>query len=385
MRILLMQDGTLAMQAPHTSGGRQEHSRAPKWFASLVSPTLTGRSIKVVSTSHADPVILIAEPADEIAEAWHDFSSLAIVWVALNGLVIGILYWVLGRVLAPLASLAGGMKSLRGGKYAVRIKPPRARELALITDHFNRLAGGLDSAREENSRLYRRLIAAQEQVRREIANDLHDEAGACLFGIAANASSIRVCVNDQQGRPAALLREHAAKILDGADQLKAMNRRILKQLRPGPLGQIKLALIVEELVNDLQRSNKGIRFAMRFGSLARSYDESVDLAIYRSIQEGVTAAVRSGKSKNISIDLGEHGSSAQSGRRGKQPTLRLVLWFDRAIFVRSKPKDLAIATMEERAKSLGGTCAIRLASLKETTIRIEIPIKRSAGECGLGP
>lgn len=147
VRILLMQDGRLTMQAPRTSSGSQESSRAPEWFASLVGPILTGRSIRVVSSSHADPVILIAEPADEIAEAWHDFSSLAIVWVALNVLVIGILYVVLGRVLAPLENLARGMQSLKGGKYAIRLKPPRARELASITDHFNRLAGGLDSAR----------------------------------------------------------------------------------------------------------------------------------------------------------------------------------------------------------------------------------------------
>jgi len=385
VRILLMQDGRLTMQAPRTSSGSQESSRAPEWFASLVGPILTGRSIRVVSSSHADPVILIAEPADEIAEAWHDFSSLAIVWVALNVLVIGILYVVLGRVLAPLENLARGMQSLKGGKYAIRLKPPRARELASITDHFNRLAGGLDSAREENSRLYRELIAAQEQVRRDIANDLHDEAGACLFGIAANASSIRMFVNDLQGKPATLLREYTARILDSADHLKAMNRQILKQLRPGPLGQVKLALIVEELVTDLQRSNQSMQVAMRIGNLARSYGESVDLAIYRCIQEGMTAAIRSGESKKVSVDLAEYGLATPRGRKGKRPNLRLMLRFDGASFVRSSPKDLAIAIMEERANSLGGTCAIRRAASKETTIRIEIPIKRSPGECGLGP
>ena len=65
------------------------------------------------------------------------------------------------------------------------------KELAVITERFNTLAGALDTARVENSRLYRQLISVQEEERREIATELHDEAGPCLFGITANASSIQ--------------------------------------------------------------------------------------------------------------------------------------------------------------------------------------------------
>jgi two-component system sensor histidine kinase UhpB len=51
--------------------------------------------------------------------------------------------------------------------------------------------------RDENCRLYRQLISVQEEERREIANELHDEAGPCLFGITANASSIRMLANQR--------------------------------------------------------------------------------------------------------------------------------------------------------------------------------------------
>ena len=49
------------------------------------------------------PVVIVGEPADEIAEAWQDFYSLAIVWLALDALILVVLYVVLGRVLDPLA------------------------------------------------------------------------------------------------------------------------------------------------------------------------------------------------------------------------------------------------------------------------------------------
>ena len=60
--------------------------------------------------------------ADEIAEAWRDFSSFAVVWLTLNALILVILYVVLGRVLDPLGHLSKGMLSLEDGHYATRTR-----------------------------------------------------------------------------------------------------------------------------------------------------------------------------------------------------------------------------------------------------------------------
>jgi two-component system sensor histidine kinase UhpB len=129
------------------------------------------------SIDRSDPVVIVGEPADEIAEAWNDFYSLALVWLGLDALVLITLYIVLGRVLDPLKSLSRGMQSLEDGHYGTRIAEPKVKELAHITNRFNTLSGALDTARDENSRLYQQLISVQEQERRDIASELHDEAG----------------------------------------------------------------------------------------------------------------------------------------------------------------------------------------------------------------
>jgi len=185
VRIMFMDTmGQLTVVSPQP-GSVTRPEQAPRWFAALVRPQLVGRAVRVVAIDHANPVIIIGEPSDEIAEAWRDFSSLAIVWLTLNALILLVLYAVLGRLLDPLAHLSRGMLSLEEGRYATRLALPKVKELGVLTERFNTLASALGTARDENSRLYRQLISVQEEERREIANELHDEAGPCLFGITA--------------------------------------------------------------------------------------------------------------------------------------------------------------------------------------------------------
>ena len=80
--------------------------RAPSWFAALIRPRLVGRAVRVVAVDGANPVVIVGEPADEIAEAWRDFYSLAIVWLSSMCSILVVLYVVLGRVLNPLRSLS---------------------------------------------------------------------------------------------------------------------------------------------------------------------------------------------------------------------------------------------------------------------------------------
>ena len=236
VRIMFMDEiGQLTFVSPQSPQGEGAgvEPYVPTWFASLVRPQLVGRAVRVVAVEGSSPVVIVGEPADEIAEAWHDFSSLAIVWLSLNAVILAVLYVVLGRVLDPLASLSKGMLHLEDGHYATRLAPPKVKELAVITERFNTLAGALDTARDENSRLYRQLITVQEEERRAIANELHDEAGPCLFGITANASSIQNLADQLPDKRTGEISRRVGEILSIAERLKLMNRALLKKLRPG--------------------------------------------------------------------------------------------------------------------------------------------------------
>ena len=157
--------GHTVTQHPDGSDGARDDDRAapPAWFTSLVaSPTERHEFPVVVKGERLGSVLITGEPRDEIAEAWEHTAALGTVVLALNVSVIGILYVLFGRVLNPIARLAGGLSDLERRNYSVRLPPPRVSELAAITYRFNALAQALDTMRTENARLNHRLIAVQD-------------------------------------------------------------------------------------------------------------------------------------------------------------------------------------------------------------------------------
>lgn len=378
VRIMYMDTmGQLAVVSPQPDEEEVARPYVPKWFVTLVRPQVSGRAVRVVALEGANPVIIVGEPADEIAEAWQDFSSLAVVWLVLNAFILAILYVVLGRVLDPLAHLSKGMLNLEDGHYATRLDLPKVKELAVITEQFNTLAGALDSARDENSRLYRQLITVQEEERRAIANELHDEAGPCLFGITANASSIQTLATQRGGR-AAEITQRVGEILSIAERLKLMNRTLLKKLRPGPLGRVTLAELLDELIAGFQKRHPDTHIDVSFGKLAQSYGEAIDLTLYRCVQEGVTNAIRHGGARTLTINLAEMPETQRNGSKRTRARLALSLSDDGMGMAPATPRGFGLTAMTERVRSLGGRCVIDSAPSKGTTIHVEIPVERAA-------
>jgi two-component system sensor histidine kinase UhpB len=215
--------------------GRRAH--APRWFAALLRFDRLSREVPVTPGGrHLATVLVTSQPADEMAEVWRDVSELAVVVLIANVMVIGLFHLVLGRVLDPLTSLATGLRELEQGRFRYRLARPRVRELGDIVDRFNALAGALEAARTDNARLSRRLITVQDDERREIATELHDELGACLFGLRANVLSVQRLADSLPAGSADLMRKRAATLVEVSERIQSTNRRVLRRLRPMALG-----------------------------------------------------------------------------------------------------------------------------------------------------
>lgn len=390
--------GNLVQVSPRAkTNGEATEPTAPRWFSALVEPETPAHKLSVVLAEAGGTVLIVeqplesvprvwglgtvvvaGEPADEIAEVWQDVSSLALVWLLLDALVLAVLYLVLGRMLDPLAGLARALLKLEDGDYNTRFTPPRIKELGIIAARFNQLAEVLGRARAENARLYGQLITVQEDERREIANELHDEASPCLFGIMANALSVERLAERRRDRKTLEIRGHVKEIVRITERLKMMNRVLLKKLRPVALGRVALAALVEDLIGELQRRYPEVALSQAIKTRGVTYGETIDLTVYRSVQEGVTNAIRHGKADTVKVELFEKRQKHNNNGDATKPTLQLLIQDDGRGILPETTLGFGLTLMRERINALGGSCAIQSAPSHGATLRVVIPINAVA-------
>ncbi len=341
---------------------------APGWFAALIAPPIETRHVPVVVAGHRlGSVTLTSAPGDEIAEVWENTTALAELALLFGIAAIVILHLLFARVLAPLQQLAAGLLDLERRDYKVRLRQPEVRELAVIANRFNALAAALDSMKGENKTLNKRLITAQDDERRQTALDLHDEVGPCLFGLRVNATSIA------KAKDPTVAQSRAREMLEMIERLQMVNRSVLNRLRPMALGQIPLSDLLSALVEEQARQSPDMAISFAVEGLHDSYGESVDLTVYRCVQESVTNVVRHAGARRSSVALAH--KRAKPG--GGEDVLSLIVRDDGRGIRPGAPKGRGIQGMQERVHALDGECLLEGAAGGGTVLRVAIPLPES--------
>ena len=358
--------------APLPRPSVNERAPAPRWFSALVAPSAKIRDVPItVGDRTVGQVKIIGEPADEMAEVWENLITIGSIAAVLNLGMIGILYVLFGRVLDPLTEFAAGLSDLEHESYSIRLPQPRTRELATIAAQFNALASALETARSENLQLNRRLITAQDDERRRTALELHDEVGPCLFGLRLCASSIASAVAEFPDKLAKEMSERAREIVTTVEHLQTINRTMLDRLRPMALGHVPLKEMLGQLARDRARQSPQISFGFTAENIARSYGDSVDLTIYRCVQESLTNAIRHAQPKHINVELRHNGGTAQ---------LELMIHDDGRGMTKAAPAGLGTRGMQERVEGLGGRYRIESEDGRGTCVHITIPLGEPEGQ-----
>ncbi len=341
---------------------------APRWFAALVGAREIERRIPIVLQGKpAGRVVVTGTPSDEVAEVWEDVRDFLFIAVGVDLAILLALYLALGRVLAQLRFVAVGLGELEQGRFRHRMVPPAGRELAVLTERFNSLAGALDAAQRDNARLTRALVSTQDDERRQIAADLHDELGPCLFGLKANAGSLERLIGEVATPTATSMRARIATIVDIIERMQSVNRRLLQKLRPVAIDHVPLADVLTNLVVEFERHAPEQKFDLDLGPLAPRYGDLIDVTLYRCIQEGVTNALKHGDSRSVRIQVRE-----VSGADRRRLCLRIE--DDGHGFPAEPSLGMGLIGMEERVRALGGRFSIAAAAEKGVRVAVDIPL-----------
>jgi two-component system, NarL family, sensor histidine kinase UhpB len=334
----------------------------PAWFTALIAPPPERRELPIIAEGQrAGSILITGEAGDEVAEVWENTLALGAAGLAVNFAVIVLLYALFGHVLRPLTGLAHGLRDLERRNYRVRLARPGTPELGAIADRFNALAQALDALRAENNALNRRVITAQDDERRRTALELHDEVGPCLFGLKANATSIAALGADA---PASDVQDRAHDMLAIVDHLQAINRSMLNRLRPMALGHVPLGDLIAQLVTERAGQRPQTQISFVPGRLRPSYGDSIDLTLYRCVQESLTNALRHADAAQIAIALDETEQGVQ-----------VTVCDDGCGIASNAPPGRGLRGMQERVQALGGSFAIEPAPGGGTSIQIAIPTK----------
>lgn len=223
-----------------TDAAVAEERRAPAWFAALVAarPSVTRISLEGHGRLHGE-LVVAADPGDEIAEIWGE-----VVFLALGGAALALAGFILvsivvTRALRPVSTLADALARLERGDHSVRIATGGSLEFVAIADRIDALAATLARFDDENRRLIERIIHVQDEERRDIARDLHDDIGPFLFTIRAGLGALARKLEGGK-QDARSLAADCTRIDDQLGALQQVNRRILGRLRPAALDEMGL-------------------------------------------------------------------------------------------------------------------------------------------------
>ena len=180
-----------------------------------------------------------------------------------------------------------------------------------------------------------------------------------------------------------MLAERVRDMLDIIENLQVINRALLNRLRPMALGHVPLEELVSQVVRDRAREHPQIDFSITLAALENSYGDTVDLTLYRCVQESLTNAIRHAQAKHIRVKLGERPSAAGNAEPRR---IELAVEDDGRGIAAGAPRGFGLMGMQERVQALGGDFATEPREGGGTRVHVVISIenRRSARPPDIG-
>ncbi len=373
VRITLLDGWGELRSAPQITA---EESDTPAWFEDLLRPPVKFAQIPIrLDARSLGAVIVTAEPADEIAEVWEDFSDLMMLMASALGLQMLLVHLAAGRALKPLAEIKTGLEQLEHGAYEVRLGEIAVPDLAPIGQRFNALASTLQTATAQTEKLSQQLVTLQDTERKNLAYELHDEIGPCLFGITVDARAIAAKARTLGPVDAAELAERAQAILDIVAHMQEHSRGLLYRLRPMALGEVSLSRLLDDLIERFRQREPQVAWLISLPDELTSCGETVDLTLYRMIQECLTNAARHACATRIEVTLAMLDPPAEGAPGSAKSQLELCVSDNGRGIPVGTPPGLGLTGMSQRVRALGGRFAVMARPGGGTIVRACIPVE----------
>jgi len=249
--------------------------------------------------------------------------------------------------LVALALIAGVLMSLVCGWYILRLeRQGRQRYQALAR------------SRLELESLSARLVEAQEEERRSISRELHDEVGQSLGALLVEVGQLTKLVPPEDRVTQAQI-THIKSVAETA--VKSI-RDIALLLRPPMLDDLGLVPALEWQAREISRRSD-MEVEVQSQNVSEELGDETKVTIYRLVQEALNNAATHASAKNAKV-------TALQG----PDKITVEITDDGDGFDPERKRGMGILGMEERVRRLGGSLTIQSAPGKGATVTAELPL-----------
>lgn len=222
----------------------------------------------------------------------------------------------------------------------------------------DRLDARLQQQNEQLLAVAGRLITVQEDERRTLSRELHDDIGQAITAIKLGVVSLADKDPSRQ--------EIVDEVVATADQTVAKLRDLSMLLRPPQLDTLGLEAAVRWQAQTLFRGAQPA-LELAFTALPRRPEPAVELACFRIVQEALTNVLRYADASRVGVALAADGEM-----------LTLAVSDNGCGFSPGAASGLGLVIMRERAQLLGGRFQIETAPGAGTTVRAQLPMTAMA-------
>ena len=217
----------------------------------------------------------------------------------------------------------------------------------------------ISNARAELKQLSARLVEAQENERRSISRELHDEVGQALTGVLVEMANLSTLIRAKDADRVAAKADGIKKLVENA---LGVVRNMALLLRPSMLDDLGLVPALQWQAREVSKRN-GVRVQVAAEQVSEELPEEHKTCVYRIVQEALHNCVQHSRAANVRVTV-----------RQERDRLLLSIQDDGKGFDTQLERGMGLLGIQERVSHLGGTFAVESEPGQGAVLRIMLPL-----------
>jgi PAS domain S-box-containing protein len=226
----------------------------------------------------------------------------------------------------------------------------------------------LKQAEEKLKQLTSQLLKAQEEERRRLARELHDDLGQSLLVLKLQARTI------ERRLPHGQLQEDCGRAVKYIDEIIESVRRLSRDLSPSLLEDLGLSAALKYLFAEFRRHHESLIFLVEIEPLDRYLSQEVQVNIFRIFQEALTNIAKHARASQVKVGLKKEGDKLLGLVEDDGEGFAVSEILTKG----GSERGLGLATMEERIRTMGGSLHIASEKGGGTKIAFHAPLDKDA-------